>query len=392
MEELTYALITPYSLLRSRTGGIIGRLLNLPDLEFVGARMYAPGDEFVDRYAQTVKDEELQPTLKEALLNYLYDYLRPKNRLGISNRTILLLFKGEGAIETFRQKVLGGLSATVSADTVRGTFGDFIGYATGEMGYFEPAVLAPSDPEINRRQLALLAEYAERDGGALEEAIKFPADAKPETTLVILKPENFRRHSSQAGNIIDIFSRSGLYIVGIKLFRFSVAQAEEFYAPLLKIFPESLKENVVERLGAALGENFDFPVPNEIYLKMAELLKDLNARREFDRIVEYMSGISPSSIKTREERQRPGRERCLALLYRGVDAVKKIRSILGVTDPGKAAEGTVRSVLGYDMMQNAAHAADSVESAQRERKIIGLWGKDKSEEKEIIQDYLARTA
>ncbi len=275
---------------------------------------------------------------------------------------------------------------------MRGTFGDFIGYATGEMGYFEPAVLAPSDPEINRRQLALLAEYAERDGGALEEAIKFPADAKPETTLVILKPENFRRHSSRAGNIIDIFSRSGLYIVGIKLFRFSVAQAEEFYAPLLKVFPESLKENVVERLGAALGENFDFPVPNEIYLKMAGLLKDLNARRECDRIVEYMSGISPSSIKSREERQRPGRERCLVLLYRGVDAVKKIRSILGATDPGKAAEATVRSVLGYDMMQNAAHAADSVESAQRERKIIGLWGKDKSEEKEIIQDYLARTA
>jgi len=71
--------------------------------------------------------------------------------------------------------------------------------------------------------------------------------------------------------------------------------------------------------------------------------------------------------------------------------VEKIRSILGVTDPGKAAEGTVRSVLGYDMMQNAAHAADSVESAQRERKIIGLWGKDKSEERKIILEYLAQT-
>jgi len=354
--------------------------------------MYAPSDEFVDRYAQTVKDEDLDPTLREALLNYLYDYLRPKNRLGISNRTILLLFRGQRAIETFRQYVLGGLSATASADTVRGTFGDFIGYATGEMGYFEPAVLAPSDPEINRRQLALFAEYAERDGGALEELIKFPPNVKPETTLLILKPENFRRHSSRAGNIIDIFSRSGLYIVGIKLFRFSVAQAEEFYAPLLKVFPESLKGNLVERLRGALRETFDFPIPYEIYLEMANLLEDLNARGEFNRIVEYMTGISPHSIKSREERQSPGKERCLALLYRGVDAVEKIRAILGATDPGKAAEGTVRSVLGYDMMQNAAHAADSVESAQRERKIIGLWGKDKSEEKEIILDYLKRTA
>jgi nucleoside diphosphate kinase len=354
--------------------------------------MYAPSDEFVDKYAQTVKDENLDPTLKEALLNYLYDYLRPKNRLGISNRTVLLLLKGEGAIETFRHQVLGGLSATASADTVRGTFGDFIGYATGEMGYFEPAVLAPSGPEINRRQLALFAEYAERDGGALEEVIEFPPDVKPETTLVILKPENFRHHSSRAGNIIDIFSRSGLYIVGIKLFRFSVAQAEEFYAPLLKIFPESLKENVEERLRSALGENFDFSIPDKVCSQMGELLKDLNAKREFDRIVEYMSGVSPGSVKRPQGRERPGKERCLALLYRGVDAVQKIRSILGVTDPGKAAEGTVRSVLGYDMMQNAAHAADSVESAQRERKIIGLWGKEKSEEKEIILEYLAQSA
>ena len=47
--ELAYVLITPYSLMKSRTGGIIGRLLSLGRLELVGARMYAPSDEFVDR-------------------------------------------------------------------------------------------------------------------------------------------------------------------------------------------------------------------------------------------------------------------------------------------------------------------------------------------------------
>ena len=33
----------------------------------------------------------------------------------------------------------------------------------------------------------------------------------------------------------------------------------------------------------------------------------------------------------------------------------------------------MRSVYGEDLMRNAAHASDSVASAERERRIIGLW-------------------
>ena len=47
--KLAYALITPYSLVKSRTGGIIGRMLSLTDLTFVGTRMFAPSDEMVDK-------------------------------------------------------------------------------------------------------------------------------------------------------------------------------------------------------------------------------------------------------------------------------------------------------------------------------------------------------
>ena len=35
--ELSFVLITPYSLMKSRTGGIIARLLSRTDLELVGA-------------------------------------------------------------------------------------------------------------------------------------------------------------------------------------------------------------------------------------------------------------------------------------------------------------------------------------------------------------------
>ena len=39
--EVSYIIITPYSLLKSRTGGIIARLMSRTDLEFIGAQMLA---------------------------------------------------------------------------------------------------------------------------------------------------------------------------------------------------------------------------------------------------------------------------------------------------------------------------------------------------------------
>ena len=71
--ELTYALITPYSLLKSRTGGIISRLLSLSDLELVGARMYTPSDKFVDEYCKTIEKQKIKPLWKKALIKYIND-------------------------------------------------------------------------------------------------------------------------------------------------------------------------------------------------------------------------------------------------------------------------------------------------------------------------------
>ena len=58
-DELTYALITPYSLLKSRTGGILGRLLSLTNLEIIGATMFAPSDSFVDKYCATIEEQDI---------------------------------------------------------------------------------------------------------------------------------------------------------------------------------------------------------------------------------------------------------------------------------------------------------------------------------------------
>jgi nucleoside diphosphate kinase len=69
---------------------------------------------------------------------------------------------------------------------------------------------------------------------------------------------------------------------------------------------------------------------------------------------------------------RPGTEKCIALIYEGVEAIAKIRDVLGPTDPSKAPPGSVRREFGSNIMVNAAHASDSVASAQREMKIINV--------------------
>src|SRR4029077_438881 len=56
-EELAYAIVTPYSMRKSRTGGIVGRLISRPGLDLVGGRMFAPGAELTKRYADTIVTE-----------------------------------------------------------------------------------------------------------------------------------------------------------------------------------------------------------------------------------------------------------------------------------------------------------------------------------------------
>jgi nucleoside diphosphate kinase len=385
--ELAYALITPYSLIKSRTGGILGRLF-LADLELVAARMLAPSDEFVDGYKELLAGQGIESPVREALLQYCDDYLRPNNRLDMSNRLVLLLFRGKDAVGVLRD-VVGSIGRVPRGDTVRGTYGDFVADADGSVHYCEPACFICPDPKLLPEQLALLAEFADRDGGIVDHAVRLPPETRTETTLVILKPDNFKKRSAVPGNIVDMFAKTGLFIVGAKVLHLTVAQAEEFYAPLRTLFVDRLRGQVAQRAGEALRQTFEFDILPQTINRIADILKDLNAECEFNRIVEYMTGRNPARLTSPGERHLPGREKCLALLYFGEDAVDKIRSRLGVTNPNEAEGGSVRSVYGDDLMRNAAHASDSVESAERERKIVGLWeDSTPCDVKQIIDEHL----
>jgi nucleoside diphosphate kinase len=271
---------------------------------------------------------------------------------------------------------------------VRGSFGDFLVYPNEEVKYFEPAVLCGLDADSGNEQLQLLSDFAGKDGGVIEDAVTFADSGDVETSLVILKPDNFYKRSRRAGNIIDIFSKTGLFLVGAKMLRMTVAQAEEFYGPLRQIFREKLSGKVVDVFREKMADAFDFEVPDEVYQKIGSMLAERNAEAEFSRIVEYMTGVDPRKLSAAEKKE-PGAVQSLALLYRGKGAVTKIRRWLGATDPSKADYGTVRSDFGRDLMRNAAHASDSAASAERERKIIGLWRTEKNPDfKQVIDAYL----
>ncbi|MDD5350853.1 MAG: nucleoside-diphosphate kinase, partial [Chthoniobacteraceae bacterium] len=100
-------------------------------------------------------------------------------------------------------------------------------------------------------------------------------------------------------------------------------------------------------------------------------LGPLNGQENWESIVQFMSGSKPSECPA-EKREEPGSEKCIALVYEGADAVRKIREVLGPTDPSKAPPGSIRREFGQTIMVNAAHASDSTDNARREMKIIQI--------------------
>jgi len=164
----------------------------------------------------------------------------------------------------------------------------------------------------------------------------------------------------------------------------TVAMGEEFYGPLKTIFINKLKFLVAKEAKKRLEGAFDFPFSDENAEKVGDLLAEQNANCEFSKIVEYMTGMDPATV-AEADKTTASNAKCLGLLYEGVDAIEKVRTVLGATNPSKAEPGTVRSDFGRDLMRNGAHASDSPASAVRERKIIGLATESDAETCDVIQ-------
>jgi nucleoside-diphosphate kinase len=148
-----------------------------------------------------------------------------------------------------------------------------------------------------------------------------------EQTLILVKPDGLVK--SLTGNILTRLSEAKLIIIGAKVINVSKELAEKHY----------------------------------IHLKDEPF---------FDEVISYLMG---KYHKT---------NRVLALVYEGEDAIKKIRDIVGSTNPEKANPVSIRGAYGrittYGVFENVVHASSCIEDAENE---IKLWFKPDEIVKEI---------
>ena len=366
--ELSYVILTPYSIRKSRTGGILSRILSRSGLELAAARMFAPSRELVEEFAaalipQGAKRHQTQELLRQYIVKNF-----PPDAESVRQRVLLLVLKGENAVLQTRAVTGHIVQERPRGETIRDTYGDYI-VEDGRLVYFEPAVLAAQDSDSAREHLAIWAKYSDSDGGILDDCIPYPAGENVEKTLVLIKPDNFRFPNARLGGVVDLFSRAGLSIIGFKVHNMSVTEAEEFYRPVLDAMVAKLTGTSGRRARVALEEEFGVTMNTSIEDQLGELIGPLAGRSYWEGIIQFMAGTRPSECSP-ERQTVPGNQKCVALVYQGVDAVLKIREVLGPTDPATAPSGTIRREFGQTIMINAAHASDSVENAKREMDII----------------------
>jgi len=371
---LSYVLVTPYTVAKSRTGGVLSRLLSRTDLDLVGAQIFAPEQDFAEKYAQSLKARA--PSNQLVLLaDYVKQYLGPYG--GRPHRSLLLLFRGENPCEQLLN-ACGHLYTkhvevdALAGETIRDTYSDLIFSSENpdEVRYFEPAVLTPRKQDEANSDLKLMASFLDENENLVQN-VTYSDPSKIERTLVIIKPDNWAHKSSRPGAVIDMFSRTGLRIIGIKIHRFSLAQALDFYGPVEDILKEKLAPSFGNRALELLEKEFSFKISKDLSNLLGASFGAECARDQFLQIVEFMSGKRPGSY-TDEEMHKAGHVKCMILVYEGENAVNKIRDVLGSTDPNKATDGTVRREFGSNVMVNTAHASDSSESYERERKIVRI--------------------
>jgi len=139
---------------------------------------------------------------------------------------------------------------------------------------------------------------------------------KQQQTLVLIKPDGLAK--SLTGNIITELADTDLKIVGAKIVQVTRELAEEHY-------------------------------------------QNLREEKFFDELIQYIMG--EFHVK-----------RVLALVYHGENVIKKVRKVIGETNPENAEPTTIRGKYGRitreGVFENVVHASESQREAERE---IKLW-------------------
>lgn len=428
--EVSFVITTPRTLEKSRMGGILARLLSRPNLELIAAAIITPDRETAEAYADSIMKHagSYPPGDAELLADYVRIHFAPRGNR--PRRAAVFLFQAENIAGRLSEETGAPNSRTPNSrtpgTTIRDTYADLVRSENGELTYFEPGILTPRSASEARDALGIFADFmAGRDNlvepdfasnsASASVSVSTPdsasasalgpdsasssasasapdstsnsasasasasnsnsASASVQRTLVILKPDNWRRSSVRPGSIIDMLSRTGLRIAGMKVHYMSAAQALKFYGEVKTALEKKLAPSAAGRAASILENEFGMSFSREVRDTLEAGIGRAYAHHQFGDIVEFMTGRRPEDVSPGEA-DHPGSAQTMILVYEGENAVEKIRRVLGPTNPEDAPGGTVRADFGRDIMVNAAHASDSPESARREFGIVKVHEND----------------
>ena len=128
---------------------------------------------------------------------------------------------------------------------------------------------------------------------------------------------------------------------------------------LVIIKPDGVSKKVVGKI-ITYFENQDLNIEKLKMMKISRELacKHYNEHRDKDFFKQLLEYITSGNVAV--------------MVISGYNAIKKIRDIMGPTDPKKAKTGTIRGDYGTDITVNVVHGSDSKESAAREIKLFFL--------------------
>ncbi|MEA2012130.1 MAG: nucleoside-diphosphate kinase [Verrucomicrobiota bacterium] len=372
-KDLAYVILTPYTIEKSRTGAVLSRLLgNLKHSELVAARIFAPTQELTEQYAEKIRvGGKSDKKYLDLLQNYVLKNFGPKAD-DAKRRVLMLIFAGHNTRQELSD-IVGQLNIKCyTGEKIRDAFGDLIWNEDGSLHYFEPAVLISNPRGGIADNLKLWLDFAKESSSVLDNTCSYQNSSEVEQTLVLIKPDNWQSKSLKPGAIVDMFSRTGLRIISCNICKMSIGQALEFYGPVKEILCKKLAPVIGKKAVAILEKEFNVTLEKDAAIGLSNIAGRPYALAQYASIIEFMTGKKPHFGMSDNQMNTPGSSTIMALVYEGENAVSKIRTILGPTDPTKAPSGTVRKEFGSNVMVNTAHASDSSKNAQREMKIMKM--------------------
>jgi len=119
------------------------------------------------------------------------------------------------------------------------------------------------------------------------------------------------------------------------------------------IKPDAVERNLVGNIIRKIEEqDLDIIEMKMLQLSENESSKFYEIHREkpfFSKLVDYMTS-----------------GKIVIMVLEGDNAINKYRDLIGLTDPNKAKEGSIRKLYALNTTQNSVHGSDSLENAKRE--------------------------